>query len=123
LVESIKLNVRLRGFTRRDKPGRYVAGVPSLNVYSQGETPKDARRSLQEAVQLWFESCIERGTLERALQEVGFVPSPWGASPDEEIVRVSAEDAALLGEPTEVAVEIPAYQGAALLARPSFAAL
>ncbi|HEV8629706.1 MAG TPA: hypothetical protein VGV61_05265, partial [Thermoanaerobaculia bacterium] len=89
MVESIKLQVRLRAFTRREKSKRWIAGCPSLSVYSQGIDADDARRSLQQAVELWFESCIERGMLERALVEVGFRPIPWGQSyQDQELVVV-----------------------------------
>ena len=121
MVESIGLKVRLRAFVRRDTRARYIASCPSLNVYSQGRDAKDARRALQQAVELWFESCIERGALDRALVELGFRPAPWGApiSPDAEEVAVVnlAEDAELLGEPSEVEIEVPAYQAAALLNR------
>ena len=37
--------------------------------------------ALREAVELWFESCVERGSLADALQEVGIV----GPSQDEPI--------------------------------------
>jgi len=118
MTESILLQVRLRAFTKRQSR-KWFAACPSLNVNSQGTNQEDARRSLQEAVELWFESCIERGTLEKAIQEVGFVPVPWGARADdeEELARVieTAEDQDLLGRPFELAVEIPAYRAAAIL--------
>jgi len=39
---------------------------------TQVKSKKAAFESLKEAVELWFESCIERGVLEEALAEVGF---------------------------------------------------
>ena len=39
---------------------------------TQGPTRKGSLESLREAVELWFESCIERGVLDAALKEVGF---------------------------------------------------
>jgi predicted RNase H-like HicB family nuclease len=72
--ETIFRDVKLRAFVRRDTDERWVAVCPSLDVASQGVSPDDAKRCLDEAVQLWFESCLERGTLERALQELNFRP-------------------------------------------------
>ena len=40
---------------------------------TQARTKKEALEALREAVELWFESCIERGVLDTALNEVGFV--------------------------------------------------
>lgn len=57
---------------RRDAPRRWIAGCPALDVYSQGTSEEDAARSLVEAVTAWFESCLERNTLEEALLELGF---------------------------------------------------
>lgn len=70
--ETITLDVELRAFARRDTEERWMAVCPSIGVASQGTDVDDARSCLREAVQLWFESCIERGTLERALQESNF---------------------------------------------------
>lgn len=46
-----------------------------VGVVSQGKTADDARRCLQEAIELWFESCVERGVLDQALREANFRPS------------------------------------------------
>jgi predicted RNase H-like HicB family nuclease len=70
--EIIRLDVELRAFVRRDTEERWIAVCPSIGVASQGSDADDARRCLDEAVELWFESCIERGTLERALRESNF---------------------------------------------------
>jgi predicted RNase H-like HicB family nuclease len=72
--EIIRLDVELRAFVRRDTEERWIAVCPSIGVASQGSDADDARRCLDEAGELWFESCIERGTLERALQESIFRP-------------------------------------------------
>jgi predicted RNase H-like HicB family nuclease len=117
LTESILLRVRLQAFTKQ--AGKHVvAGCPSLNVVSQGKDKADAERCLKEAVQVWFESCLERGVLEQALQEVGFRPAPWGVpaeAPGESIEIYRTEDEALLGEPFQVSVEIPAFLASSLL--------
>jgi predicted RNase H-like HicB family nuclease len=72
MIERITLDIKLQAFVRRDSEERWIAVCPSIDVASQGSGVGDAIRCLHEAVQLWFESCIERGTLERALQESGF---------------------------------------------------
>ena len=116
MTESIQLDVTLKGVVRREGK-RWMAGCPSLNVYSQGQTRDQAQRCLEEAVELWFESCLERGTLETALQEVGFRPAPWGmplmGQEDSVIVR-QVNDAAIIGKPFEFSISIPAYQTAAM---------
>jgi predicted RNase H-like HicB family nuclease len=108
--ETITLDVELRAFVRRDTEERWVALCPSIGVASQGINAADAKRCLDEAVQLWFESCIERGTLERALQESNFRPLHIAESNHQG--GESATDA-LLGDPFIVRVVIPAYQATA----------
>jgi len=51
--------------------GRIVALCPPLDVMSQGATEHEARENLAEAVQLFIESCFERGTLDQVLKECG----------------------------------------------------
>lgn len=108
--ETITLDVELRAFVRPDTAERWIAVCPSIDIASQGVSAEDAKRCLNEAVQLWFESCIERGTLERALQE-----SHFRALQDVEIGRqetaYSTDD--LLGEAFVVRVTIPAYRATA----------
>jgi predicted RNase H-like HicB family nuclease len=106
--ETIRLDVELRAFVRRDTEERWMAVCPSIGVASQGTDADDARRCLDEAVQLWFESCIERGTLERALQESNFRPLHAAESDQQE-----RNADGLLGEPFIVRVAIPAYQAIA----------
>ena len=53
-------SVRLDAWFRRE--GRdWLAWCPGIDVMTQARTKKKAFESLTEAVQLWFESCIERG--------------------------------------------------------------
>jgi predicted RNase H-like HicB family nuclease len=108
--ETITLDVELQAFVRSDPEGRWIAVCPSIGVASQGINTDDAKRCLDEAVQLWFESCIERGTLERALQESNFRPLHAA-----EIDRRHGDRGtdALLGDPFTVRVAIPAYQAIA----------
>lgn len=108
--ETISLDVELRAFVRRDTDERWMAVCPSIDVASQGTDASDAKRCLDEAVQLWFESCIERGALERALQESHFRPLHDAANGRQD-PGDSTDD--LLGEPFVVRVTIPAYRATA----------
>ena len=51
----------------------YIAHCPPLDITTQGRTPTEARRNLTEASELFLISCIERGALDQALRELGFV--------------------------------------------------
>jgi len=122
MTESVLITVNLRGVVRR-QGRRWSAGCPKLNVWSQGRSRDDAERCLREAVGLWVEDCLARGTLDTALREVGFQPVPWGVpiTGGEDvvgIVRVPDEEA-LLGTDFPVQISMPAYQAAALLGAPS----
>jgi predicted RNase H-like HicB family nuclease len=108
--ETINLDVELRAFVRCDAEGRWIAVCPSIGVASQGIDSDDAKRCLDEAVQLWFESCIERGTLERALQESNF--RPLHAAEVNQRYRDRDADG-LLGDAFIVRAAIPAYQATA----------
>lgn len=118
MTESISLEVHLHAFVRRDTPRRWIASCPMVGVVSQGKTAEDARRCLQEAIELWFESCVERGVLDQALREANFRPSHTTRS-------VSADNGSrsrrnvrkhdVLGEPFAVHLTIPAYEAATLL--------
>lgn len=41
----------------------FVAGCPQLDVFTQGETEKEAEGNLREALRLFLHSCLERNTL------------------------------------------------------------
>ena len=50
----------------------HYAFCPPLDVASQADSSEAALASLQEAVEGWFESCLDRGVLDQALVECGF---------------------------------------------------
>jgi hypothetical protein len=52
----------------------FLASCPVLDVHSQGETEKEARENLVEALTVFFISCFERETLDAVLKECGFKP-------------------------------------------------
>jgi predicted RNase H-like HicB family nuclease len=69
----VTIGVQLEAAFRQE--GEYwLAWCLPLDVMTQAETKEAASIALKEAVELWFESCIERGVLEEALAEVGFRP-------------------------------------------------
>lgn len=115
--DTLELSVKLMCFFR-EEAGQWVAGCPSLDVYSQGDTPEDAQEALREAVGMWIESCLERDTLEQAMREVGWHRIPPGATPPPgaEFIGVKLQPPGeVLGQSFPLEIKIPAYQAAALL--------
>jgi predicted RNase H-like HicB family nuclease len=133
---SVSLSVRLNCYLRRD--GRkWVAVCPALDVASQGATEAEAQAALKEAIDLWFESCLERETLEAALREVGFrvrsrgeeIPSRADRvtvrrSPRSKVTDLSATaPVAARRRQFEIRSEVPAFIAARLLENENSAAL
>jgi predicted RNase H-like HicB family nuclease len=112
MAETIKLDIQLRAFVRRETRNRWIAVCPKIDVTTQGTSVDDAKRCLDEAVQLWFEDCIERGTLEQALRECGFrtATGEEAEAAEERILLTRKEEPDILGDPFSVHVTIPAYQ-------------
>ena len=76
MTTSVKVEFTLPVDVREADDGGayYVSVCPPLDVLSQGETEEAALANLAEALQLFIESCFERGTLEEVLKDCGFVP-------------------------------------------------
>lgn len=81
--------VRLRAWFRRDGQ-QWIVWCPALDVMTQSRTKKGALESLREAIELWFESCIEREVLDGALKELGFAKAANSdcLPPDVDQIRV-----------------------------------
>ena len=103
MADTITLEIELDGFVRQDTKRRWIAVCPSIGVASQGTSADDAQRCLKEAVEAWFESCIERGVLDQAMRESNFRPLALPGSP-----RAKKSD--VRGELFPIKVAIPAYQ-------------
>jgi predicted RNase H-like HicB family nuclease len=58
----------------RQEGAWYVAECMGLPVVTQGETDSQALANLIEATQLFIETCLERGTLERVLLKYRWRP-------------------------------------------------
>jgi len=115
VTETISLNVNLRAYVRRDTPRRWVATCPMIGVASQAKTADEARRCLQEAVELWFESCVERGVLDHALREANFRPFQATQPVNGDNRPARRARASVLGESFDIHLTIPAYQAATFL--------
>ena len=81
--------VRIRAWTRRNGQA-WLTWCPSIDVMTQAKTRRAAMDALREAVELWFQSCIDRGVLGNALEECGFSASPveYASDSDESVYVV-----------------------------------
>lgn len=70
----IQFKVRVPVAVKKDGKW-FIASCALLDVHSQGQSKEDAIHNLVEALQLFIESCLERGTLDQVLKECGFAPS------------------------------------------------
>jgi predicted RNase H-like HicB family nuclease len=53
----------------------WTASCPGLDLATQGETFERAEQNIREALSLFVESCLRRGTLEAVLRRAGY--SNW----------------------------------------------
>jgi hypothetical protein len=108
-------SVQLRAAYKRD--GRsWIASAPALHLGTQDRTKKAALQGLREAVEAWFESCIARGVLDAALQEVGFTktaPGEIGDAPNVVNVRYEqdAPETAPADEPERLHFDVGGFKG------------
>ncbi len=65
-----RIEVRIEIFREGDF---YVGVCPDLDVSSFGETVEEAKQSVREALQAFFEECEAMGTLQEVLEEAGFI--------------------------------------------------
>ena len=69
--DTVLFQVRLPIFHKLEGDW-HIASCHVLDVHSQGHTKEEATKNIIEAIQLFIESCFERGTLERVLKDRGF---------------------------------------------------
>ncbi len=113
-MDTVQVQFNLQCRVRQDTDSRWVSWCPLLDIASQGATKDEAKRCLEEAVELWVESCLERATLDAALRELGFEKvHPAEIRPGEQ--HLTATGAELADDTFPVHLLIPAYQAAALL--------
>lgn len=51
----------------------FVAYTPALDLSSVGDSLEEAQRNFSEAAKLFVETCIEKGTLDDVLADMGWV--------------------------------------------------
>ena len=56
----------------KKKKEYYLANSPAFNLTDFGNTSNEAIKNLKNAVELFLETCMERGTLKQALVELGW---------------------------------------------------
>ena len=117
MTETISLEVNLQAYVRRETARRWIATCPLIGVVTQGRTVAEAKSCLQEAVELWFESCIERGVLDQALREANFRPSVSDALRPTAGIHSSKPkgNPNVLGEAFAVRLTVPGYEAPSLL--------
>lgn len=71
-ADAVFLRVQLRAQITKAEIGGYASYCPSLDLYSQGKTVKEARKNIAEAVRLLIEDCVEQGILNEVLSDCGF---------------------------------------------------
>lgn len=109
-IDSIDVAFHL-GCYVRDEDDAWVAGCPALDVVTQGDSKSAAKAALEEAVEMWVESCLERETLGEALRELGWHRVDRTVSAGSRAVMVPpATGAEALGEPFRLTLRIPAYR-------------
>lgn len=120
ITETAAVVLRLSAFVHQEDD-LWVAGCPSLDVFSQGNSAEDAKANLQEAVELWIDSCLERNKLGEALRELGWYRiSPGSLHPSHEVMEIVGQPESL-GDEYPLEVEIPAYQAALFSGGPAHA--
>jgi predicted RNase H-like HicB family nuclease len=119
VLDTVEITLCLVCTVKREGRNRWVTGCPKLDLFSQGKSEDEAKRALEEAIFLWVEDCFERGTLEQALEEVGFRKVHPAAirSEDEHISVRTVQDQEDAEDTFPLHISIPAYQAAALIAQ------
>jgi predicted RNase H-like HicB family nuclease len=63
-----------------------IAKVPELDFVAQGKTVEEAKKNLQEVINIQFAEMRKMGTLDEYLAECGFVIKDENVEPENEII-------------------------------------
>ena len=74
MMDDVRWDINLRVVAHK-RNNIWVAWCPALRVVTQADTLPSVKTAIKEAVEGWFESCIERDVLQEALVELGFTLS------------------------------------------------
>jgi predicted RNase H-like HicB family nuclease len=116
VADTVAISIHLLCTLKKEAENLWVTGCPLLDLYSQGSSENDAKRSLREAILLWVENCVERGTLDQALRECGFQSVRPEAVPEGDqhsAIHPVSEQETLPPDTFPIHLSIPAYQAAA----------
>jgi len=92
---EVRAQFSLFGVLSRDG-NLHIAYCPPLDITTQGRTQSEAKRNLIEASELFLISCLERGTLDQALKELGFF-----------VVKTGSPYTQVKGNPFKINIPIP----------------
>ena len=68
-----KLNIKLKIPITIHKEGEYfIAFTPVLDLSTSGKSPGEVKMRFEEAVVIFFEELLEKGTLDKVLTELGW---------------------------------------------------
>lgn len=54
------------------RKNNFIAYAPALSLSTCGHTFEEAKKNFAEAVNIFFEECLEHDTLEKALEQCGW---------------------------------------------------
>ena len=122
---EVRINVNLHVALHLDGD-TWVGYCPILDLASQGDTEESALVAVKEVIELWFESCLERGVLGKALEESGFQRVIHIGSVPVGVQDVAIEQPRIPAltnseKNTQVTIELPAYIAAAMIGQLSHA--
>ena len=73
-MDDLRWDIKLRVVAHK-RNNIWVAWCPAIRVVTQADTLPSVKKAIEEAVEGWFESCIERDVLQEALAELGITMS------------------------------------------------
>jgi predicted RNase H-like HicB family nuclease len=67
-----KMVLKVPYLVKREEDG-FIVECVDLNIVTQGDTIKEARKNIKEAIELHFKSAFELGILDEELEKLGVV--------------------------------------------------
>ena len=100
MMDDVRWDINLRVVAHK-RNNVWVAWCPALRVVTQADTLPSVKTAIKEAVEGWFESCIERDVLQEALVELGFTLSDLSTNGSADISPQISDEALKLHKPFE----------------------
>lgn len=113
MLGTIDLRIKLEAKLTQDGED-WIACCPPLDLLTQADSKDGAKEALREAILAWFESCLERRVLAKALEEVGFRLAKPGELMPPHANTIQVASSSQSNPVEEVEVSIPAYIAAAI---------